>query len=438
VNDSRLLIVGGSREARLSAAATQVAQIASSSDLVELRAPLLPFRRPSLPFKPSTKRHITLLINDLEKAFPDRQAGGLRLVLTQSTYLLQKWLDIAGPKSRVVLTADLPSLLLGAPEIDRCRGPWRHFDVLDLDDPSGAVARTEVSVMDVFAVEPTQPVAEPSSIEQLLIQAFNAEATEERLRLCEEASQADRKSEVAALALASACREAGDSTTARRAFERAHTLAPRWEAAYYEDGKFWLACEDMDRASAAFRRAAELMPTFSAAWSNLGATLGELGRSQEALQAFREALKHDPKSYSILNNIGVVTRELGRLKESEDALRQVVALAPDYIFGHYNLGHTRFLRRDFQGALASYEEGQRLDPQKNRRQGCRLAIVRLANGDVEGAERDLWHFADQAPPEEREDLLLEAYEIGQALLTRAPEIKAHRLFLERIATALSP
>jgi tetratricopeptide (TPR) repeat protein len=438
VNASRLLIVGGSREARLSAAATQVAQIASSADLIELPAPVLPFRRPSLPFRPSAKRGITLLVNDLEKSFPDRQTGGLRLVLTQSTYLLQRWLDVAGPKSRVVLTADLPSLLIGAPELDHARGPWRHFEVLDLDEPSDSGPQTEVSVMDVFAIEPTQPVAEPSSVEELLIHAFNAEAPEERLQLCQEASQADPRSEVAALALGSACREAGDVPTARKAFERAHKLAPKWEAPYYEDGKFWLAIEDMDRASAAFRRAAELMPTFSAAWSNLGATLGELGHSQEALQAFREALKHDPKSYSILNNIGVVTRELGRLKESEEALRQVVALAPDYIFGHYNLGHTRFLRRDFQGALASYEEGQRRDPQKNRRQGCRLAIVRLANGDVEGAERDLWHFADQAPPEEREDLLLEAYEIGQALLTKAPEIKAHRLFLERIATALSP
>jgi tetratricopeptide (TPR) repeat protein len=437
VSVSRLLIVGGSREERLSAAATNT-QVASSTDFLELHAPVLPFRRPSLPFKPSAKRPITLLINDLERAFPDRQAGGLRFVLTQSIYLLQRWLDVAGPKSRIVLTADEPSLLRGAPELARKRGPWRHFEVLNLDEPSGASLETEVGVMDVFAIEPSQPVVQPSSLEHLLIRAFNAEATEERLRLCEEAAEADPKSEVAALALASACREAGDPATARKAFERAHKLAPKWEAAYYEDGKFWLAFEDMERASAAFRRAAELMPTFSAAWSNLGATLGELGESQEALQAFREALKHDPKSYSILNNIGVVTRELGRLKESEEALRQVVALEPDYIFGHYNLGHTRFLRRDFQGALASYEEGQRLDPQKNRRQGCRLAIVRLANGDVEGAERDLWHFADQAPPEEREDLLLEAYEIGQALLTRAPEVKAHRLFLERIATALSP
>ncbi len=65
----------------------------------------------------------------------------------------------------------------------------------------------------------------------------------------------------------------------------------------------------------------------------------------------------------------------------------------------------------YADALAAYEEGQRRDPQQNRRQGCRLAVVRFATGDVEGAGRDLWRFADAAPPDERDDLLLEAYEI---------------------------
>ena len=97
-------------------------------------------------------------------------------------------------------------------------------------------------------------------------------------------------------------------------------------------------------------------------------------------------------------------------------------IAPEFVFGHYNLGHTRFLRGDYAGALAAYEEGQRRDPEKNRRQGCRLALVRFANGDVDGAERDLWRFADAADGDEREDLLLEAYEIAQALLQAHPAL----------------
>ena len=179
------------------------------------------------------------------------------------------------------------------------------------------------------------------------------------------------------------------------------------------------------------------MPTFSAAFSNLGATLGELNEPGAALSAFRQALEHDPRSFTILNNVGVVCRDLGRLDESEAALRRVIAINPDFVFGHYNLGHTLFLGREYAGALGAYEEGQRRDPQQNRRQGCRLALVRFANGDAAGAERDLWRFASAAPPDEREDLLLEAYEIAGALLTQLPALAPQRPFLDRIGAEIA-
>jgi tetratricopeptide (TPR) repeat protein len=107
------------------------------------------------------------------------------------------------------------------------------------------------------------------------------------------------------------------------------------------------------------------------------------------------------------------------------------------VFGHYNLGHTLFLAGRYADALAEYEEGQRRDPEQNRRQGCRLAIVRFANGDRAGAERDLWRFADQAPPDEREDLLLEAYEIVRALTAARRDLDPDGAFLDRIASRIA-
>jgi tetratricopeptide (TPR) repeat protein len=193
----------------------------------------------------------------------------------------------------------------------------------------------------------------------------------------------------------------------------------------------------MERARAAFQQAADLMPTFSAAFSNLGATLGELDQPHAAVAAFSRALEHDPESFTILNNVGVVNRDLGRLDESERALARVTAIAPGFVFGHYNLGHTRFLRGDYEGARRAYEEGQRRDPEKNRRQGCRLAMVRFALDDIDGAERDLWRFADQAPADERQDLLLEAYEIAQALVRAHPNLTARQALIDRIASELT-
>lgn len=64
-------------------------------------------------------------------------------------------------------------------------------------------------------------------------------------------------------------------------------------------------------------------------------------------------------------------------------------------------------------------------------------MVRLAAGDEAGAERDLWCGANAAPPEERTDLLLEAYEIAHALLTRHPALAAHRPFVDRIGAEIT-
>jgi tetratricopeptide (TPR) repeat protein len=435
----RLLILGGTPEER-SGMARDRARESGPTTIVAIRGAAFPFRKAVLP-QPRQRRSITLLVSDVEDAFPDNQPAGLRLILTQSRYLIQKWLNVAGPETRIIFTGDRDLLDRLAPEAIERRGAWRHFEIADLDenppDESAAAASPETGI-DAFAAEHSSPAPDDvPPVESLLIRAFASRSTEERLELCQEAVTRDPKSGAAALALASACREADEIDGWRKALDRAHKVSPGWEAAYYEDGKFWLNAEDMERARAAFQRATELMPNFSAAWSNLGATLGELDHAEAALEALRHALASDQESFTILNNIGVVTRELGRFGESEAALQKVVELAPSFVFGYYNLAHTRFLKGDYRGSLEAYEAGFERDPQKSRRQGCRLALARLANGDIDGAERDLWKFADQAPEDEREELLLEAYDIARSLVGEEPRLEAHRLFLNRITTALS-
>ena len=377
-------------------------------------------------------------LDDLERACPNNQKGGTRLVLTQSTYVMQALVDSLSAEVVVIATADRAALERNAPEAFDRRGPWHLFDLVDASAPekNSTTEDTEdeshsCSPFAVASVRPTVP-----SVVELLARAFESVDPETRLALCREAAALDGESALAWLALASAARESDDTRAAREALDRARSLAPGWAAVHYEEGKFWLGDDEMARARDAFQRAADLMPTFAAAFSNLGATLGELDEPEAALAAFAQALTHDPNGFQIINNIGVTTRELGRLSESEAAFRRVIELAPTFVFGYYNLGHTLFLAGRYADALAAYEEGQRRDPTKNVRQGCRLAMMRLAVGDVAGAEHDLWAFTGRAPAAEREDLLLEAYEIAHALVDADPKLEAARPFINRLANAI--
>ena len=404
-----VLIVGGSRaDRRRAALVLERSGSFRPAAHIHLDPATLPRVRPDRAELPLAQPRL-VRIDDVERAFPAAAPSGTRVILTQSTYTLQKWIDVLGPDDRIIATADRETLAQVAPEAFARRGPWRLFEIVE-------ISTTEVT-------EDTEPLEEPSSASELIV--------------CSVSSVSSVSSVVALLSEANASRDRQDPQGARKALDEALALAPDWEAVHYEDGKFWLACDEMERARDAFRRAADLMPTFSAAFSNLGATLGELDQPEAAVAAFGHALDHDPECFTILNNIGVVNRELGRLQESEQALLRVIELAPEFVFGHYNLGHTRFLRGDYEGALGAYEEGQRRDPEKNRRQGCRLAMVRFALGDVERAEGDLWRVADQAPPDEREDLLLEAFEIAQALVGAHPALMAGSAFIDRIAAELT-
>jgi tetratricopeptide (TPR) repeat protein len=432
-----LLILGGSRDDRRRAASSRIPE---THTVFIVDTATLPFTRPRDVELPPSPR--VLLLHDLERAFPNAQAGGVRLVLTQSTYLVQKWIDRLAPGDRIVATADRDALERDAPEALQARGPWRAFETVHVSDSSPFNTKdtrdTKERKHNHSSVSFASSVLD-RRVCQLLARAYALGDAGERVRLCREAVTLAPESPVAHVALASACREAQDASAARDALDRAAALAPDWEAVHYESGKLWLAHDDMPRARGGFERAAALMPSFSAAFSNLGATLGELGETALALDAFEQAQAHDPDSYTVLNNVGVVSRELGRLDRSEAALRRVVELAPGFVFGHYNLGHTLFLAGRYADALRAYEEGQRLDLEKNRRQGCRLAIMRLANGDIAGAERDLRRILDAAEAGERDDLLLEAYEIAHALKDLQPGLAADPAygdFLRRLGSQI--
>ena len=231
--------------------------------------------------------------------FPTRQAGGTRLVLTQSTYLLQKWIDRLDDGDRIIATADRAALERCAPEALQARGPLEQLR--DRRSRAGlrpATSRTQTSSDPVSSVPRARspscsrarsPSSDPS----------RASASVPRGRRARPGS-----CEVAQLALASACRENRDGGAARdgarsRRGARAGLGGGRTTRAA---SCRWSTTTCRARATA-FQRAADLMPAFSAAFSNLGATLGELGDPAAALDGVpagagaRSAQLHHPQQH---------------------------------------------------------------------------------------------------------------------------------------------
>ncbi len=209
-----LLILGASPGDRIHAAR---ANIPSSHTPFALDARALPFlRSEDLSIPPAPR---VILIDDIHLAFPDAQTGGTRLVLTQSTYLLQKWVDRLDDGDRIVATADRAALERCAPEAFQGRGPWQHFGLINAKDTKDTkdVLENHTFVSPVSLVL-DQPVT------KLLERAFSGDGSAERLRLCRAAIALDPASAVAQLALASACREHRDGDGARDALERAAAL----------------------------------------------------------------------------------------------------------------------------------------------------------------------------------------------------------------------
>ncbi len=361
------------------------------------------------------RRHITpsgdpparIRLPHLHRAFPAGQTSGTRLVLTQATYQLQRWLDWLDAHPAVIVVGDLSAAPSAqAREAFSRRGPW---------------ARIAVEAVPLREAEPGDD--DPPELFGPLHAAFEHGDAADRWRHARRMAYDYPSHPALHLAQASACMELQRLDEAHEALGHALALAPDWEAVYFEQGKLWLRSDDTERAAVSFAEAGRLMPSFSVAFGNLGAALGELDRQDEALEALKQALHFDPFGHPILNNIGAVARDLGRLDEAASAFRLAVSHAPQFVFAHYNLGHTYFLQGRFADARDAYEAGLAADAQKSPRQRCRAALAHAATNDVSRADDYLRAALAETEGEVREALVNESATVLRALL-QAPGVDA--------------
>ena len=124
-------------------------------------------------------------IDDIDLAFPNHQVGGTRLVLTQSTYSLQKLLDRLGPNGRIIASADPERLTKAAPEAFQRRGAWRLFTHVQAQQPLNA---DEPRAEDAPAAA-TARISTASPLKDTLARAYALDSADERVAICERAAE---------------------------------------------------------------------------------------------------------------------------------------------------------------------------------------------------------------------------------------------------------
>ncbi len=369
----------------------------------------------------------TVWLPEVHRAFPCRVAARGAppvAVIATPSYLLARLQHLGVGQRNLLATADEGELLLRAGEILGGRGAACHFEVRR--PPGAPAAPPAVSGPDAGDLEAART---PEALRRIGLHAPKPGIrTEASLR----AAREEPDNAVGQLLAGCAHAERREPARAAEAFRRAADLDPEFAAAHFELGKTLIRLDDLEGALDAFWRAARALPEFASAWANAGAALGELERTAEALEPLERASALDPLNHSFVSNLGVTLRDLGRLPEAEAAFRRALELAPDFVFGRYNLAYAVFLRGRHQEAVTLFEQARSQDPSRSARQGLLLAIARLAAGDEEGARAGYEQVFDSLSGRMRMDMRTVAEWDLRGLARREGVTPALRRTVERI------
>ena len=94
----------------------------------------------------------------------------------------------------------------------------------------------------------------------------------------------------------------------------------------------------------------------------MGITLQQLGRLDDAEASYKQVIALKPDSVEAHNNLGNILKELGRLDEAEVIYTEAITLKPGFAEAHYNLGITLQQLGRLDEAEASYQQAIALKP----------------------------------------------------------------------------
>ncbi len=145
----------------------------------------------------------------------------------------------------------------------------------------------------------------------------------------------------------------GQLPEAIQAYQKTLALNPKLGAVYNNLGYTLQLQEKWSEAIACYKKALELQPNFTEANVNLANALHTQGKLPPEKQAHYAGLNND---------LGVTQKKAGDVKTAIAYYRQAIALQPDLVIAHYNLGAALQVEGNFEEAIACYQKVLSLNP----------------------------------------------------------------------------
>lgn len=170
--------------------------------------------------------------------------------------------------------------------------------------------QAEKPLSENVAVPAAQQQAEPSKQEPLtpehrgdifMARKMYREAVEQYRTVAESAALANK--------IGIAYHQMQDFNSARRYYERAIKLNPKYSEAVNNLGTIFYAKKNYGRAARQYRKALKLSPESASIYSNLGTAHFARKEYKEAIEAYQQALKLDPDVFEHRSSYGVLLQE---------------------------------------------------------------------------------------------------------------------------------
>jgi Flp pilus assembly protein TadD len=169
-------------------------------------------------------------------------------------------------------------------------------------------------------------------------------------------------------------------------------MDPRNSEAWYDLARSKMMQGDYYGAQAPMERALALKPRMVKAENNLGVIFEAINRPAEAAEAYRLAVewqKADPHpSEQPLLNYGTLLIDEQRSGEAISLLQQAVAIAPDNVKCHEQLGRALDRHGESEKAIEQMQEAVRLSPNEPRLH-YQLGLIYRRAGNVDKATAEL-------------------------------------------------